>query len=305
MIAHMLLGLLLTSPGPQRLDAGDHWVGYEVVGSGPPIVLLAGGPGFGGEVLRPVADLLKDKNTCILFDQRGTGQSVNKDGSKVYSHDAEIMRDLEALRQHLGHEKWVVFGQSWGSHLAAVYAENHPDSVSALILASNPQPTDDGMRVLATNVDMRMPPGELAELNTILNDESLDSEVKITENFFRSLPYYFHDPVIGKELLGKFDRSLFSPLTAIQLLAYYFAFEIRDAARSLRDWPGHVLVIQGHQDPCGSVAGKLVADLFPRSRLVWINECGHFPWLEKPEEFARPVRSFLLAERIRARKPQK
>lgn len=302
MIATLLAVLSLSQTGPQRLDAGDHWVGYELVGSGPPVVLLAGGPGFAGEVLRPVAEVLKDGNTCILFDQQGTGASVMKDGSRTYSGEGEIFADLEALRKHLGYKKWAVFGQSWGSYLATLYAGRHPDSVSSMILASNPHPTDDGMAVLRSNVDMRMPPDELAELQIILADAELEVEEKITENFFRSLPYYFYDATLGKQLMAGLDRSLFSSLTAYQLLAYHRTFKVRDASKELRDWPGRVLVVQGHQDPCGSVAAQMVADLFPRARLVWINECGHFPWLEKPDEFAAPVRSFLLSERIRLQK---
>ena len=46
----------------------------------------------------------------------------------------ELVSDLEKLRMHLGVEKWVVFGGSWGSTLSLVYAETHPDRVKALVL---------------------------------------------------------------------------------------------------------------------------------------------------------------------------
>lgn len=291
MLAALMALVLATDTGPQRLDAGDRWIAYEVVGEGAPVVLLAGGPGFAGEVLRPVADMLDETNACILFDQLGTGQSRWKEPG-LGTAESAIIEDLETLRKHLGHEKWTVFGQSWGSYLAVLYAAAHPNSVDRLILASNPLPTDDGMDVLGATVDARMTARERVELERILAS-SADMEEKIKQNFFRSLPYYFYDAALGKRLLKEFDRSLLDPLAAIQLLAYYRPYKLRDAAASLRDWPGATLVVQGHQDPSGALAGQMVAEALPKSELVYINRCGHFPWLEQPESFAQTVRAFL------------
>jgi proline iminopeptidase len=291
MLTALLALVLATDAGPQRLDAGDRWIAYEVVGQGEPVVLLAGGPGFAGEVLRPVADMFDETNACILFDQLGTGQSRWKEPG-IGTAEAEIIEDLETLRKHLGHEKWTVFGQSWGSYLAVLYAAAHPSSVDRLVLASNPLPTDDGMDVLGATVDARMTARERVELERILAS-SADMEEKIEQNFFRSLPYYFYDAPLGKRLLKEFDRSLLDPLAAIQLLAYYRPYKFRDAATALRDWPGDTLVVQGHQDPSGALAGQMVAESLPNAHLVYINRCGHFPWLEQPEPFALAVREFL------------
>jgi proline iminopeptidase len=69
----------------------------------------------------------------VLFDQRGCGKSTPH-ASLVDNTTWDLVRDIEALREHLGVERWQVFGGSWGSTLALAYAETHPDRVTALVL---------------------------------------------------------------------------------------------------------------------------------------------------------------------------
>ena len=69
----------------------------------------------------------------ILFDQRGAGRSTPNaclDENTTW----DLVADIEKLREHLGIDKWVVFGGSWGSTLALAYAETHTERVKALIL---------------------------------------------------------------------------------------------------------------------------------------------------------------------------
>jgi proline iminopeptidase len=68
-----------------------------------------------------------------LFDQRGCGKSrpnASLDDNTTWS----LIEDIERLREHLGVEKWCVFGGSWGSTLALAYAIKHPERVESLIL---------------------------------------------------------------------------------------------------------------------------------------------------------------------------
>jgi proline iminopeptidase len=111
-----------------------HDLYYEESGNphGHPIVFLHGGPGGGTEAKqRRFFDPAHYR--IILYDQRGCGQStphaVLEDNTTWH-----LVDDLEVLRQHLGIERWHLFGGSWGSTLALAYAEKHPARVSALVL---------------------------------------------------------------------------------------------------------------------------------------------------------------------------
>ncbi|KAH6560111.1 hypothetical protein BASA60_000110 [Batrachochytrium salamandrivorans] len=100
--------------------------------TGKPVVYLHGGPGGGTS---PTDRQYFDPATyrIVVFDQRGSGKSTPSaalDGNDTWS----LVADIETIRVHLGIDKWVVFGGSWGSTLALTYAETHPTVVKALIL---------------------------------------------------------------------------------------------------------------------------------------------------------------------------
>ncbi|MBX7496160.1 prolyl aminopeptidase [Qipengyuania sp. 6B39] len=117
------------------LDVGDgHTIYWERVGTpgGKPAVFLHGGPGAGcspGQ-RRQFDPALYD---VLLFDQRGCGRSTPF-ASLDHNTTWDIVGDMERLREMCGHEKWLVFGGSWGSTLALSYAQTHPDRVTELVL---------------------------------------------------------------------------------------------------------------------------------------------------------------------------
>lgn len=111
-----------------------HNIYYEQVGNpkGKPVVFLHGGPGGG---ISPDHRRYFDPKTyhIILFDQRGCGQSTPH--AELRENTTwDLVSDIEKLRQHVGVEKWHVFGGSWGSTLALSYAIKHSDRVSGLLL---------------------------------------------------------------------------------------------------------------------------------------------------------------------------
>lgn len=117
------------------LDVGDgHSLYFERVGTrgGTPAVFLHGGPGGGCDLdHRRFFD--PSRYDVLLFDQRGCGRSTPVASLKANT-TWHLVADIERLRQHLGIDRWLVVGGSWGSTLALAYAETHPERVSALIL---------------------------------------------------------------------------------------------------------------------------------------------------------------------------
>ncbi len=111
-----------------------HQVYYEESGSldGIPIVFLHGGPGAGtSSVHRRYCD--PEKYRMILVDQRGCGRSTPH-GAIENNSTQDLINDLEAIREKLGIDRWVVMGGSWGATLALIYAESCPQRVMGLIL---------------------------------------------------------------------------------------------------------------------------------------------------------------------------
>ena len=99
---------------------------------GLPVVFIHGGPGSGCDAH---SRCYFDPNLyrIVTFDQRGCGRSTPH-ASLENNTTWKLVEDLEAIREHLGIDKWVLFGGSWGSTLALAYAQTHPDRVHALIL---------------------------------------------------------------------------------------------------------------------------------------------------------------------------
>ena len=125
-----------------RLDVGDgHVLYYEQVGNpaGTPVVYLHGGPGSGATE-RARRDFDPERHRAVLFDQRSAGRSTPHASENDVDLSAIDMdhhvADIERLREHLGIDKWMVFGVSWGTVLGATYAEHHPDRVRALVLGA-------------------------------------------------------------------------------------------------------------------------------------------------------------------------
>jgi proline iminopeptidase len=111
-----------------------HEIYWEVCGqpAGTPVVFVHGGPGGGaGADDRRYFD--PSAYHIVVFDQRGSGRS-RPYASLEENTTGDLVADMERLREHLGIERWVVFGGSWGSTLALAYAERHPERVRALVL---------------------------------------------------------------------------------------------------------------------------------------------------------------------------
>jgi proline iminopeptidase len=113
---------------------GGHEIYYEQSGNpkGRPVIVVHGGPGGGSNgTMRRFHD--PSRYHIILFDQRGCGRSIphaSLDDNTTW----HLVADMERLREHVGVERWQLFGGSWGSTLSIAYAETHPERVTEMVL---------------------------------------------------------------------------------------------------------------------------------------------------------------------------
>ena len=117
------------------LDVGDgHSIAYAECGNpfGAPTLIVHGGPGGGSN---PTMRRFHDPHhyRIILFDQRGCGRST-PNASIAHNTTWHLVTDMERLREHLGIDRWQLFGGSWGATLSLAYAQRHGDRVKELVL---------------------------------------------------------------------------------------------------------------------------------------------------------------------------
>ncbi|WP_446038873.1 prolyl aminopeptidase [Streptomyces sp. SID1121] len=125
-----------------RLDVGDgNLVYWEVCGNpgGKAALVVHGGPGSGcGPTMRRYFDPARYR--VVLFDQRNCGRSTPhaSDPATDLRHNTtdHLIADMERLRVHLGIDKWLLYGGSWGSTLILAYAERHPERVSEIVISA-------------------------------------------------------------------------------------------------------------------------------------------------------------------------
>src|SRR5687768_7450744 len=123
--------------GESYLDVPGGKIWYKVAGSGSgtPVILLHGGPGFTSVYLKSL-EAIGDGRKVVRYDQLGSGNSTKISDTAMFNIP-HFVAELESLRAHLGFEKVHVLGHSWGTILALEYYRAHPNRVASLIQASS------------------------------------------------------------------------------------------------------------------------------------------------------------------------
>ena len=284
------------------LDVGDgNRVYWEVAGNpdGKPALVVHGGPG-GGSSRGHFRSFDPARYRIVLFDQRGCGRSTPpaRDPATDMSVNTtdHLVADMERLREHLGIEKWLLYGGSWGSTLILAYAERHPDRVSEIILVgvtmTRRSETDWLYRGVA-----RFFPEAWAHFRAGVPEADRDGDLVAAYDRLMSHPdpavraraandwLAWEDAVISLESNGTpgaySDRPADAMLDFVRICAHYFAngawldegVLLREAGR-LRGIPG--VLIHGRQD-LGSPIGTAweLAQAWPDAELVVIEDSGH------------------------------
>lgn len=274
---------------------------YRKVGEGSDfIVILHGGPGASlanGEFL---GDALADKkHTVIMYDQRGGGRSdVVKDPNMLTA--ASHVRDLEALREHFRIQKMNLIGISWGSVLAALYADAHPDRVARIVFldpmypAAKPyaQQRDEKIGSLIAPKDAdRLE--EIEKAWATASDDQL--RALCIERFRILLGPYFSNPgsydasrpeatIAGREvasLCGVPPAAIRNmDLVADAVMSSLGDFDLRPTLTKLKV---PVLVVEGEKTNVPLDATREWVKAISGARLLLVPGAGHMALEEKPE----------------------
>ena len=295
----ILLALALLSFAPVASAADGSFVRdgvelfYRTAGTGQPAIVLSGGPGFEVDYMFPVGDFIPATYQRVFLEQRGTGRSR----LSVLPHTMTlriVIEDLEALRVHLKQERLFLIGHSWGGMLAMAYAAAHPDRVDKMILIGPGGPTLEFAQWFPDNIRMRLRPEDL-EKERYWDDapkRGVDPDKAALEGIRAITPGYFFDREKGLSFAASMPDGTVH-LAVNQLLFADMAKTGYDSLPGLQKLDRPVLIVQGHQDPVGDKTAEDIHAAIKGSVLKYFNKCGHFPWLEQPEEFRTVIMEFL------------
>jgi proline iminopeptidase len=257
----------------------------QYAGNGAPILLLHGGPGF-GDYLSPVAEMLSPPHWVISYDQRGCGQS-SRDGAY---HFREHVEDLNGLRKHLAVDKIHIFGHSWGGMLAQLYAKTYPQNVASLVLCCSIANTGKrfaAMEQKALNEHIISKARSLTALGWLIVSLVPGLEDRGYRNLIRMVfPYYFVEPDKAPQFQGASGISKRGNQRTMKSID-----EADDRYLEQLPLDAPVLIIQGRQDVFRE-ANALLVERFRRAKNAWIEEAGHFVWLERPDVFRETLLTF-------------
>jgi proline iminopeptidase len=186
-------------------------------------------------------------------------------------------------------ERLSLLGHSWGGMLAMAYAVAHPDRVDRLILVGSGGPTLEFTQWFGDNIEARLRPEDVAlrDYWQAAAGNGVDSGKVAIEQLKAIVPGYFFDRKAGLAYSSAFKEGQYHTDVNDRLFAEMSAnYDLREGLKNLKR---PVLIIHGHQDPIGDKTPEDIRALIPGSTLVYVNRCGHFPWIERPEEFRNAI----------------
>ena len=279
--------------GRLAVDA-RHSMYWEMCGtrSGVPLLFLHGGPG--GTSL-PHHRRYYDPAfwRIVLFDQRGAGRSTP--AAEIADNTTQhLIRDIERLREHLGIDRWVLFGGSWGSTLALAYAEAHPQRCLGLVLRgvflARPVELDwfmHGMRMVFPEAWRAfaefLPAAERGDLlggyyrRLIHPDPSIHLPAAHAWDRYEGACSKLLPP---PDPLPSFDSDA-STLAIARIEAHYFVHRAFLADEELLTNLGRIrhlpcAIVQGRYDIiCPPVTAEMLARAWPEAEYIVVPDAGH------------------------------
>jgi pimeloyl-ACP methyl ester carboxylesterase len=264
---------------------------YHQAGAERPLICLPGGPMLASAYLEDLGGLSAHRS-LVRLDLRGTGESAVPADPATYRYDRQV-EDVEALRVHLGLDRFELAGHSAGAAVALGYAVRHPGRVSSMLLL-NPSPRAAGLKI--ADQDRR----ELAELRR--GEPWFPEAFAAFQRIWAGSSTEADWAGITPFTYGRWDAAarahderLASGRTAAAEAGYYAdgAADTEAVRAAIARLPAPVLLIAGEYDV--SLPPKRAAEyaaLFPEGELVVQPAAGHFPWLDDPESFVAAITAF-------------
>ena len=279
------------SVGVHRITCPDVTLAYTVKGTGPLLVIQAAGWGISSRYLQIGLAPLEQQFTLLFLEPRGSGISTRPENPADMG-SSNMADDIERLRLHLRLNKINLFGHSNGGTIALDYAERYPDHVLKLILVTHRlSDYDDTAEMKRLFDERRHNPIYSKAANTIFKPTP-DGQDEWYKYLLEMFPIYFVDP---RRHFQAFADSMGVPSRWVNK-AQKSADEKKPLPlfENLSKVKAKTLCIGCDGDPvCTANASRVTHEGITESELVVIKDCGHFPWIEMPEQFFIEVIRFM------------
>lgn len=278
-----------TATGFLDRDAG-HRLYWEQSGNpdGQPVIFLHGGPGAGAApVHRQFFDPARYR--IVLFDQRGAGRSTPR--AEIRANTTwHLVADIEALRIHLGIDRWLVFGGSWGVTLALAYGIRHPDRCTGFVLRGVFLGRDEELDWFLNGMPhffpeagrafvRFIPAGERNDLLAAYRTRLSDPDPTIHQPAARSWAAY--ETACSTLLPPTFTMSADGALSLARITAHYFHHRMFLTETPILENLGAVrhlpcAIIQGRYDMvCPIATAEALHNAWPDSEWTVVPDAGH------------------------------
>lgn len=265
----------------------------KVIGRGEPLVIVHGGPGLAHDYLYEPFKQLADKYQLIFYDQRGCGRSA-----EIQAEDsvtvADLVEDLEGVRQAFKINTMNLVGQSWGAIISINYLSQYPYQVKRLLLLEPAPGSTAYLADFQKTLTQRLSQSDKERLASLAQNPRLKSDPIIFQEFMntRFKAYSLDTLVIKKMHTNYFDslrvKKFFASSAAFS--PYLMQFDLYDMMKKI---DCSTLIIHGEFDPIPTAAIERMAASIKHSELHIIKGSGHFVHIEQPEVYFDLIRAFL------------
>ena len=274
--------------GPGFVEVNGLKLWYTVRGRGPICLVPSPGWGFSSDLYQRTLLKLCDDLTLVFIDSRGCGRSEKPPSTKDYRY-LDFSKDLEGIRLALGAEKVWILGHSHAGVMAMRYAADYPAGAAGLFLVGTHAESD---AEYGADVERRKKLRAHEEWYQEVDWDAVDTAQQLSDGLRTTLPLYFHDLAKMKDSQEDMDASTSSihPWRGWRD-SEAFSVHVLDQLPKIKC---PTLLVVGEDDfVCSPMNSKRIQERVAGSEMSVISECGHFPWLEKPEPFFSIVRDFL------------
>ena len=264
---------------------------YKIIGTGEPILIVHGGPGMDHSYFLPQMSVLAKHYRLIFFDQRDHGRSLTPDSAGMRMD--LFIEDIEALRKEFNLGTMNLMGHSWGGLVAAWYGIKYPDNLRTLLLVNSAGVSSDDRTKTNQAILQRSTREDSTERAQVLRSDDFK---KGSTNAMRQLLRIAFRPSFYNRTLADSLTLLFPPDYTAKSAALNYLWKdlyIFDLYPQLKNITAPTLILHGDSDSLPlDIAQKLHRSI-AGSTMIVLNNSGHFPYIETPDEFVRTIRNFM------------
>lgn len=265
---------------------------YKTIGKGEPLLFVHGGPVLDHSYFLPQMNILANDYQLIFFDQRLCGKSDMEIDTSTITID-NFVEDIEGIRLAFNLEKVNLVGHSWGGLLAMKYAIKYPDKLKSLILLNSMAGSAELWQKESLMLADRSTAEDSIARAAIIQSEAFQQKrpEAYAELFRLSFLHQFSNPKLADSLTLVLPDDIQERSRKFNYLRSDLQdFDVHEA---LANVTCPTLLVFGDHEPSAQITAPKLKEAIPNSSLEILQACGHFPYIEQPEQFRTSLTTFI------------